>query len=263
MHRRGVVGIVVCATIAVGTCGVALTKREAVQMGWKAMLGKARGGYSVAERMGEFGEAARHRLGPFFEAAQAAFPPSETRWVALKDERILEIYARRGAEPFHFIRSYPILAASGEPGPKLREGDRQVPEGIYRVVLLNPNSLYHVSLRLDYPNEFDQRMASADGRTDLGGDIMIHGKSASIGCLAMGDEAAEDLFALAHWVGCERVTVIISPTDFRRHPEFAPPCGAPVWADGLYVQIARRLGDLRRDAPYEAGVPLRSWSTGR
>jgi murein L,D-transpeptidase YafK len=47
------------------------------------------------------------------------------------------------------VRAYPIQAASGVPGPKLKEGDRQVPEGIYRLVLLNPNSRYHVSLRLD------------------------------------------------------------------------------------------------------------------
>ena len=51
---------------------------------------------------------------------------------------------------------YPVLGASGVLGPKLKEGDRQVPEGVYRVPELNPNSDFHLSLRLDYPNEFDR-----------------------------------------------------------------------------------------------------------
>ena len=69
---------------------------------------------------------------------------------------------------------YPILAASGVLGPKLREGDKQVPEGIYGAEALNPNSKFHLSIRLNYPNTFDRRMAQSDGRTQLGGDIMIH-----------------------------------------------------------------------------------------
>jgi murein L,D-transpeptidase YafK len=71
--------------------------------------------------------------------------------------------------------------ASGKAGPKLREGDGQVPEGIYRIDGLNPNSSYHLSLKLNYPNDFDLEQARTEGRTELGGDIFIHGKAVSIG----------------------------------------------------------------------------------
>ena len=78
-------------------------------------------------------------------------------------------------------------------GPKLREGDRQVPEGVYTIANMNPNSISHLSLALSYPNDFDRARAAEDGRADntLGGSIMIHGGSGSIGCMAVGDEAAE------------------------------------------------------------------------
>ena len=59
-------------------------------------------------------------------------------------------------QAFAFIRSFAILGASGEIGPKLPEGDRQVPEGVYRIVYLNPNSIAHLSLALSYPNPFDR-----------------------------------------------------------------------------------------------------------
>lgn len=91
-----------------------------------------------------------------------------------------------------------MLAASGGPGPKLREGDLQVPEGVYRLTAFNPNSSYHLSLRVDYPNAEDRAaedraVARSDRRTSLGGDIFIHGKAVSIGCLAIGDPGIEEL----------------------------------------------------------------------
>jgi murein L,D-transpeptidase YafK len=117
-----------------------------------------------------------------------------------------------------FIRSYAILGASGPLGPKLRQGDLQVPEGVYPIVYLNPNSIAHLSLAFGYPNDFDLARAMEDGRTSdtLGGDIMIHGGASSTGCLAIGDEAAEDLFVLAADAGVERADVVVSPVDFRR-----------------------------------------------
>jgi len=71
------------------------------------------------------------------------------------------------------VADYRITAASGTAGPKLREGDRQVPEGIYRIVGLNPNSRYHLSMKLDYPNAFDRHQAARDGRARPGSDIFI------------------------------------------------------------------------------------------
>jgi murein L,D-transpeptidase YafK len=204
------------------------------------MMAKTRRGYSVAERVEQFGSRVERRLKPAFEAAGATYPPEEATLLAFKDSRTLEVYARNAGQPWRLIKAYPVLAASGAPGPKLKEGDHQVPEGVYRVESLNPNSRFHLSVRLNYPNEFDRRMAQADGRTNLGGDIMIHGNSVSIGCLAMGDEAAEDLFVLSALVGKERMKVLISPTDFRSSGALKPAAGPP-WVDGLYAGLREEL----------------------
>src|SRR5512138_207310 len=123
-------------------------------------MAKARGGYTVAERLEQFGSLVERRLRPSFEAAGAAYPPEELALLAFKDSRMLEVYAQVNGR-WRFVKSYRVLAASGQPGPKLREGDHQVPEGVYRVESLNPNSRFHLSVRLNYPNEFDRRMGQA------------------------------------------------------------------------------------------------------
>lgn len=68
--------------------------------------------------------------------------------VALKEEQLLEVSANRDGQAPQRIRRYPFTATSGGPGPKLQEGDGQIPEGIYRVEYLNPNSSYHLSNEL-------------------------------------------------------------------------------------------------------------------
>ena len=198
---------------------------------------------TVEDRLQEFGDAARQRWEPHFKASGTAYPPKRVIFVALKDQRVFEVYAGDGAKT-NFIRRYPILAASGVLGPKLREGDRQVPEGIYKIELLNPNSAYHVSLRVNYPNAFDRAQATKEGRINLGGDIMIHGQAASIGCLAMGDEAAEDLFTLAADVGIRNIKVICSPVDFRRQKSLPDNFQPAPWVLKLYQQIAAQLAAL-------------------
>lgn len=204
---------------------------------------------TIAERLQQYGAAARARLSPHFAKQQVSYPPSELIFVGLKAEKLLEVYAKSGTNNLQLIRTYPILAASGVAGPKLREGDRQVPEGIYRIELLNPNSSYHLSMRIGYPNAFDRALAAKEGRTKLGGDIMIHGKAKSVGCLAMGDEAAEDLFVLAADTGLEKITVILAPVDFRSGKTAPASAKLPEWTTELYAQIKSRLGELPAPKP--------------
>ena len=108
---------------------------------------------------------------------------------------MLELWASQNGN-WRFIKQYSINGASGAPGPKLREGDRQVPEGLYRLIGRNPNSNYHLSMKLDYPNSYDLRHAKREGRSNPGSNIFIHGKSLSVGCLAMSGEAIEAFFVL-------------------------------------------------------------------
>jgi murein L,D-transpeptidase YafK len=190
--------------------------------------------FTVAERVTQVGAVARERLVPRFRQSGVAYPPSQVILVGLKEEQILELWAADAPKQMHLVHRYPILGASGGSGPKLREGDFQVPEGVYRVELLNPNSRFHLSLRLDYPNAFDRARAAEEGRTELGGDIMIHGGTASIGCLAMGDPAIEELFILAADVGLARIEVLLCPVDLRITPAPAVRTPQPAWLPGLY-----------------------------
>lgn len=207
----------------------------------KAIAGK----YSLEERLALIAPGARHRLEAKFAAAKVAYPPHEVIFLAIKDDRLLELFARSESGQWQFVHRYSVLAASGGSGPKLKHGDKQVPEGIYGIEYLNPNSRYHVSLKVDYPNAFDREMASRDGRTNLGGDIMIHGKNASVGCLAVGDTASEEVFVLAADVGLPKVKVVIAPTDFRAHGVPAPDSDKPGWVPKLYTEVASTMSELK------------------
>jgi len=164
--------------------------------------------------------------------------------VAFKDVGQLEVYAAGTSNPPVLIRTIKILADSGGPGPKLREGDEQIPEGIYPIESLNPNSSFHVSLRVGYPNAYDRQQAGRDGRSNLGGDIMIHGSSVSIGCLAVGDEAAEDLFVLAADAGIANVKVVICPKDLRVKEAPVAEASQPAWYPELTARLRQELDKL-------------------
>jgi hypothetical protein len=183
------------------------------------------------------------KLNLYFSKAKVSYPPQEVIFIAMKQEKKLELWAR-GSGEFHFIHEYYIQAASGVSGPKLHQGDKQVPEGIYRIVKLNPNSNYHLSMKLNYPNEFDISHARQEGRTSLGSNILIHGKAVSSGCLAMGDEAIEELFIVTKHVGLENVKVVITPHDPRTYPLKSDSKGLPAWAPELYAAISSEISAL-------------------
>jgi murein L,D-transpeptidase YafK len=208
---------------------------------WYPLLLRITGPRTVEDVVARYGAQARVRMAPHFKRAGVPYPPKQLALLVFKREKRLAVWARASATaPWRFVRHYPVLAASGHAGPKLREGDYQVPEGLYRIAHLNPNSSYHLSMKVSYPNDWDLRMAARDGRTRLGGDIFMHGNRVSIGCIAIGDPAIEELFTLVAETGRERVKVIIAPNDLRAggaviHDE------APAWVGQLYRSIAAAL----------------------
>jgi hypothetical protein len=212
------------------------------------MIQSLQGKKTIRDRVLEFAPRVHSRLDPEFQRVGLSCPPRYMILAAFKQEKQMEVWIGDKRDRCVLLKTYPILAASGQLGPKLKEGDKQVPEGIYGIESLNPNSMFHLALRLDYPNRFDIDRARQDGRKDIGGDIMIHGGQVSIGCLAMGDQAAEDLFVLAAETGIDYVSVILSPVDFRVRdlPESAP--AVPEWTSGLYEQIRARLSSLQKTA---------------
>jgi len=168
-----------------------------------------------------------------FEKAGLRWPADEILLRVMKRERKLELWARNGAgESLRLVKSLPITALSGRPGPKRREGDLQVPEGFYEVDRFNPLSNFHLSLGLNYPNASDRVLGDP---VSLGSDIFIHGGHASIGCVALGDDGVEEIYLAALDSRVRPIRVQLFParmdtTDWpawrdaqlAAHPEFRP-----------------------------------------
>jgi murein L,D-transpeptidase YafK len=110
-----------------------------------------------------------------------------------KEESELEVWKARDDGHFYHFKTYPICNWSGELGPKVSEGDRQAPEGFYKVsaAQMNPNSKYYLSFNLGFPNAYDKVL----GRT--GNSLMVHGECRSAGCYAMTDALIEEIYGLA------------------------------------------------------------------
>lgn len=111
-----------------------------------------------------------------------------------KKEAEFEIWKRRKSDGrYALLKTYPMCRWSGQLGPKVREGDRQVPEGFYAITpgQMNPNSNYYLSFNVGYPNAYDKAL----GRT--GGMIMVHGDCSSAGCFSMTDNQIGEIYAVA------------------------------------------------------------------
>ncbi|WP_275187649.1 L,D-transpeptidase family protein [Bradyrhizobium sp. CSA112] len=109
-----------------------------------------------------------------------------------KQEAELEIWKQDRSGRFALLKTYPICRWSGDLGPKVREGDRQAPEGFYSIspAQMNPQSAYYLSFNTGYPNAFDKAL----GRT--GSQLMVHGDCSSRGCYAMTDEQIAEIYSL-------------------------------------------------------------------
>ena len=107
-----------------------------------------------------------------------------------KEESELEMWVEGKEGAYRLLAAWPVCKWSGTLGPKLREGDRQSPEGFYSVTpsRMNPESNYHLAFDIGYPNEYDRSY----GRT--GSAIMVHGICASLGCFAMTNEGIEEIW---------------------------------------------------------------------
>lgn len=115
--------------------------------------------------------------------------------IAYKNEQQLDLFAKNKNDyRYKKILSYNICAASGQLGPKRKQGDYQVPEGFYHIDTFNPFSNFYLSLGLNYPNQSDRKKSKA---ANLGGDIFIHGDCVTIGCLPMTDDKIKEIYIYA------------------------------------------------------------------
>ena len=196
---------------------------------------------SVESIAKKYGSKVEISLKNAFEKTNIDSTDFEIGILAFKKEQILEVVVRKNeTENWKLLKKYPFTAFSGKIGPKLKNGDKQIPEGIYQMEYLNPNSKYHLSIKVSYPNDFDKEKAKQDGRTDLGGDIMIHGKRVTIGCIPVGDKNIEEIFILATKAKNKHFPIIIAPHDFRTNKTF-PKIEAISWEKDLYENISKEL----------------------
>ena len=112
----------------------------------------------------------------------------------IKNEKLLELWGKNIDEKeFRLLTTYDFCASSGVLGPKLKRGDKQIPEGFYQIDRFNPDSKFYLSLGIDYPNSTDLM----SGSSDPGGDIFIHGGCETIGCIPITDDKIKALYIFA------------------------------------------------------------------
>ncbi len=135
---------------------------------------------------------------------------------SFKYDSQLEVWARNSnKESFTLFKTYKVCALSGSLGPKRFEGDYQVPEGFYFINTFNPNSNYHLSLGINYPNASD-KIKCKD--INPGGDIFIHGSCTTVGCIPMQNQQIEELYILSAYAyngGQQFIPVHIFPINFN------------------------------------------------
>ncbi len=140
---------------------------------------------------------------------------------AFKQEKVLQVWIQQHVEEDYFLlKEYLFCSSSGQLGPKLKEGDEQIPEGFYFINKFNPTSDYYLSLKVNYPNPSD--LGRAD-RARPGGGIFIHGKCVTIGCIPITDDGIKELYWLsvqAYDNGQKNIPVHIFPFKYD-HANFS------------------------------------------
>lgn len=125
--------------------------------------------------------------------------PEVTQVIVQKDERRLFLMHHNKV-----LKTYPVELGFAPQGHKQFEGDGKTPEGFYYIDRRNPNSKFHLSLGISYPNDEDRARAEALGQKP-GGDIFIHGQKSLFdrgegdwtwGCIAVTNDEIEDIYAM-------------------------------------------------------------------
>ncbi len=194
------------------------------------------------DRVAKARQRSLQRVKDIFAAAGIAYPPQELHLRAFKKEKVIEVWAGKRGEALKHVKNFPVCAASGELGPKRKQGDLQVPEGLYEISRFNPQSAFHLSMKVDYPNAADRVLGSPG---DWGGDIYIHGNCASVGCLAIEDGPIEELYVMAQDTTTRPISVHIFPSRSAIEASDSAPHAA-LWEQ---LEQARLLFDTTHRPP--------------
>ena len=151
-----------------------------------------------------------------FAEKKMQWPPAELYIRSFKYDRQLEVWIKDNKkEPFKLFKTYKVCMQSGSMGPKRMEGDYQVPEGFYYINEFNPNSNYHLSLGLNYPNASDKILSDS---LRPGSAIYIHGNCVSTGCIPINDQQIEEVYLMASYTktaGQDFIPVHVFPVKYN------------------------------------------------
>lgn len=112
-----------------------------------------------------------------------------------KTEKKLEVWVKNKSDrQYKWLKTYDFCNSSGILGPKRKSGDLQIPEGFYKIDVYNPESSYHLSFRINYPNASDLILGDKE---NPGNEIYIHGDCVTVGCIPLGDDNIKELYLLA------------------------------------------------------------------
>ena len=156
-----------------------------------------------------------------FEAKKLQWPPQEVYIRSFKYDRLLEVWVKsESKDAFKLFKSYKICMQSGTIGPKRMEGDFQMPEGFYYINEFKPNSNFHLSLGLNYPNASDKILSDS---YRPGNSIYIHGKCLSVGCIAIDNLPIEEVYLMTSYArdaGQEFIPVHVYPVKYNVKKSF-------------------------------------------
>jgi murein L,D-transpeptidase YafK len=131
---------------------------------------------------------------------------------AFKSEQVVEVWVKTDGKEYKHLVTYPFCTTSGVLGPKRKEGDLQIPEGFYTLNHFNPQSNFHLSLGISYPNASDKILSD---KRQPGSAIYIHGNCVTIGCIPITDDKIKELYILAVEArnnGQKEIPIYIYPT---------------------------------------------------
>lgn len=176
-------------------------------------IGYQRSSLKISDVFNRGEDSLRHE----FENKGLKWPAKYVYIRSFKYDAQLEVWVKNEAkEQYKLFKTYKVCMQSGTMGPKRLQGDYQVPEGFYYINEFNPNSNYHLSLGINYPNASDRILSDS---LRPGGDIYIHGSCVSVGCIPLTDEQIEELYIITSYAkanGQDFIPVHVFPVKYSQ-----------------------------------------------
>ena len=171
--------------------------------------------------------------------------PSELRILVLKAEKQVELWGKMSSGTWKKINYYPIFSLPEGVGPKLRKEELKTPEGIYKIASLDPDHLYALAIKLDYPSQEDLNIAAEEKRSaeDMKTDVLLHGFGYSKKHISMTNSGMEELFYLIHKVGQDKTMVLVSPCDYRKDYENS---AKQPWLKKRYEEMKKLMSEMQK-----------------